>query len=154
MGGISNYDLVQLGISTALTDLGIGTYSLADMMTMLDSDGNQIITLEDFKRIMERDQEYEAESPDEVQQTFQMFFRFFDQDGNDQISSVELSEALTKLGESPEDGDIDFILAVADEDNDGQLNFEEFLQLMLPEEVDTGYSEPNNQWFHDQLAFA
>ena len=80
--------------------------------------------------------------------------RFFDQDGNDQISSVELSEALTKLGESPEDGDIDFIMAVVDEDNDAQLNFEEFLQLMLPEEVDTGYSEPNGQWFHDQLEIA
>ena len=72
---ISNYDLVQLGMSTALTHLGLGTDSLAETMTMLDSDGDQIITLEDFKRIMERDQEYEAESPDEVQQTFQMFFR-------------------------------------------------------------------------------
>ena len=76
--------------------------------------------------------------------------RFFDQDGNDQISSVELSDAFTNFGEALEDGEIDGILGEADEDNDAQVNFEEFVKMMLPDES----SESNGQWFYDHLETA
>ena len=71
---ISNYELVQGGISTALTALGHSTDALADMMAELDNDGDQMITLADFEGIMEREMD-EAESEDEVRESFQVFFR-------------------------------------------------------------------------------
>ncbi len=55
----------------------------------------------------------------------------FDQQQNGLISAAELRHVLTELGEKMTDEDIDELIREADSDNDGIINYEEFVKMML-----------------------
>mmetsp|Transcript_46194 Transcript_46194/g.122463 ORF Transcript_46194/g.122463 Transcript_46194/m.122463 type:complete len:156 (+) Transcript_46194:52-519(+) len=59
-------------------------------------------------------------------------FKVFDRSGNGFVSSAELRHVLTHLGENLDDHDIDEMIRSADEDMDGQINYEEFVKLLMP----------------------
>jgi len=58
-------------------------------------------------------------------------FKVFDRDGNGFINSAELRHVMTNLGEKLEDEEIDEMLREADVDGDGQVNYEEFVKMMM-----------------------
>lgn len=57
-------------------------------------------------------------------------FKMFDKDGNGLITKQELLEGLNRLGESMNEKDILELIEAADLDGDGNINFEEFVELM------------------------
>ena len=57
-------------------------------------------------------------------------FKVFDRDGNGFISAAELRHVMTNLGEKLTDEEADAMVREADLDGDGQINYEEFVNMM------------------------
>ena len=58
-------------------------------------------------------------------------FKVFDKDGNGFISAAELRHIMTNLGEKLTDEEVDEMIREADIDGDGQINYEEFVKMMM-----------------------
>lgn len=58
-------------------------------------------------------------------------FKVFDKDGNGFISAAELRHVMTNLGEKLTDEEVDEMIREADVDGDGQINYEEFVRMMM-----------------------
>eukprot|EP00899_Mesostigma_viride_P000053 jgi/Mesvir1/10048/Mv24223-RA.1 len=58
-------------------------------------------------------------------------FKVFDKDGNGFISAAELRHVMTNLGEKLTDEEVDEMIREADVDGDGQVNYEEFVKMMM-----------------------
>uniref|UniRef100_A0A2K6QHQ0 EF-hand domain-containing protein n=1 Tax=Rhinopithecus roxellana TaxID=61622 RepID=A0A2K6QHQ0_RHIRO len=54
----------------------------------------------------------------------------FSKDGNGSVSAAELRHVMTNLGEKLTDEEVDETIREADTDGDGQVNYEEFVQMM------------------------
>ena len=57
-------------------------------------------------------------------------FQMFDMDGNGTVDSSELPQVLTFLKEDMDPGEADQIVQNADKNNDGLINYSEFVALM------------------------
>ncbi|XP_035697589.1 troponin C, skeletal muscle-like isoform X1 [Branchiostoma floridae] len=60
----------------------------------------------------------------------QMAFSIFDRDGSGEISTQNLGTILKQCGLNPSRDELDAIMAEADEDGSGTMDFDEFLELM------------------------
>jgi len=58
-------------------------------------------------------------------------FKVFDKDGNGFISAAELRHVMTNLGEKLSDAEVDEMIREADVDGDGQINYDEFVDMMM-----------------------
>merc|ERR1712226_1522397 len=58
-------------------------------------------------------------------------FKVFDRGGNGFISAAELRHVMTNLGEKLADEEVDDMIREADVDGDGQINYEEFIKMMM-----------------------
>ncbi|KAF8407552.1 hypothetical protein HHK36_006686 [Tetracentron sinense] len=58
-------------------------------------------------------------------------FKVFDKDQNGFISAAELRHVMTNLGEKLTDEEVDEMIREADVDGDGQVNYDEFVRMML-----------------------
>ena len=58
-------------------------------------------------------------------------FKVFDKDGNGFISAAELRHIMTNLGEKLTDEEVDEMIREADVDGDGQINYDEFVDMMM-----------------------
>ena len=54
-----------------------------------------------------------------------------DTEGNGFISAAELRHIMTNLGEKLTDEEVDEMIRDADIDGDGQINYEEFVKVMM-----------------------
>ncbi|XP_069104301.1 calmodulin-beta-like isoform X2 [Argopecten irradians] len=57
-------------------------------------------------------------------------FEYFDKDNSGSISDTELGDALRLVGMNPTDQDIESLIAEADKDGNGKIEFSEFERLM------------------------
>mmetsp|Transcript_6570 Transcript_6570/g.9500 ORF Transcript_6570/g.9500 Transcript_6570/m.9500 type:complete len:149 (-) Transcript_6570:378-824(-) len=57
-------------------------------------------------------------------------FQMFDKDGSGTISTKELKDVMIRFGQNPSDGDIKVMMAKVDEDGNGEIDFDEFAELM------------------------
>lgn len=71
-----------------------------------------------------------AELRAEYKQTFDMF----DTDQSGRISSAELGQVMEQLGQTPTEADLQAMVSEVDADEDGEINFEEFLMMMAKKE--------------------
>ena len=58
-------------------------------------------------------------------------FKVFDKDGNGFISTKEIRHAMIGLGENFTDQEVDDMIRESDLDRDGQINYAEFVKMML-----------------------
>ncbi|URE02718.1 hypothetical protein MUK42_19654 [Musa troglodytarum] len=58
-------------------------------------------------------------------------FRVFDKDQDGFISAAELRHVMTNLGEKLADEEVDEMIREADVDGDGQINYDEFVKIMM-----------------------
>jgi calmodulin len=58
-------------------------------------------------------------------------FKVFDKDGNGFISAEELRHVMTNLGEKLTDEEVNEMIREADQDGDGQVDYSEFVKMML-----------------------
>ena len=96
---------------------------LSEMLSEIDGD-----TVE-FPEVLEllKRKKKEGDPEDE----FKEAFRVFDKDGNGFISAAELRHVMTNLGEKLTDEEVDEMIREADIDGDGQINYEEFVKMMM-----------------------
>ncbi|WAR18959.1 CALM-like protein [Mya arenaria] len=69
----------------------------------------------------------DTDSEEEIKEAFKVF----DKDGNGFISAAELRHVMTNLGEKLTDEEVDEMIREADIDGDGQVNYEEFVKMMM-----------------------
>ena len=99
---------------------------LQDMINEVDADGNGTIDFPEFLTMMARKMK-DTDSEEEIKEAF----RVFDKDGNGFISAAELRHVMTNLGEKLTDEEVDEMIREADIDGDGQVNYEEFVKMMM-----------------------
>lgn len=98
---------------------------LQDMVGEVDADGSGTIDFPEFLSLMARKMR-DSDSEEEIREAF----RVFDKDGNGYISAAELRHVMTNLGEKLTDEEVDEMIKEADCNNDGQVNYEEFVRMM------------------------
>ncbi|GAA5965541.1 hypothetical protein JCM8115_001565 [Rhodotorula mucilaginosa] len=99
---------------------------LQDMINEVDADGNGTIDFPEFLTMMARKMK-DSDSEEEVREAFKVF----DKDGNGFISAAELRHVMTNLGEKLSDAEVDEMIREADTDGDGQINYDEFVKMMM-----------------------
>uniref|UniRef100_A0A672N2P1 Calmodulin n=1 Tax=Sinocyclocheilus grahami TaxID=75366 RepID=A0A672N2P1_SINGR len=74
---------------------------------------------------------------DVISQEFKEAFSLFDKDGDGTITTKELGTVMRSLGQNPTEAElqdmineVDEMIREADIDGDGQVNYEEFVQMM------------------------
>ncbi|XP_030937370.1 calmodulin [Quercus robur] len=99
---------------------------LQDMINEVDADQNGTIDFSEFLNLMARKMK-DTDSEEELREAFKVF----DKDQNGFISAAELRHVMTNLGEKLTDEEVDEMIREADLDGDGQVNYEEFVRMML-----------------------
>ncbi|XP_027714770.1 calmodulin-A-like [Vombatus ursinus] len=99
---------------------------LKNMIGEIDTDGNGTIDFPEFLSMMAKKMK-DTDSEEEIREAF----RVFDKDGNGLVSAAELRHVMTKLGEKLTDDEVDEMIREADVDGDGQVNYEEFVRMLI-----------------------
>lgn len=99
---------------------------LEDMIKMVDVDGNGTIDFPEFITMIAKKSK-DGNSEEEIVDAFKVF----DTDGNGFISAAELKHIMFNLGENMTDEEIDEMIRQADIDGDGQINYEEFVKMIM-----------------------
>lgn len=101
---------------------------LLDLVKEFDFDGNGEIDYEEFQALAKKCFPNGAANPstDELKE----IFKLADKDEKGYITANELRELFGLMGETATDEDIDDMIEVADFDNDGKINMDDFIQLM------------------------
>lgn len=134
---INNFLFISLLYAGTITTKELGTVmrslgqnpteaELMDMINEIDSDGNGTIDFPEFLTMMARKMK-DTDSEEEILEAFKVF----DKDGNGFISAAELRHIMTNLGEKLTDEEVDEMIREADIDGDGQINYEEFVKMMM-----------------------
>ena len=66
-----------------------------------------------------------------TQDDLRMAFNVFDRSGDGNISPDELQRIMINVGEPVTLKDVNSVIAQADEDGDGEINFEEFINVIV-----------------------
>lgn len=74
---------------------------------------------------------FKTPKDDDVEADLKAAFMVFDTDGSGFIERSELKSAMKVIGETLSDRDIDELLQTTDADNDGKINYEEFIKALL-----------------------
>jgi len=98
---------------------------IQDMVNQVDKDGTGSIDFPEFLMMMSLKIDSEN-AEDEIREAFQVF----DGDGNGFINRQELACVMSNLGESLTPAEIQGMIDEADVDGDGQINYEEFYNMM------------------------
>ncbi|KAA0049321.1 hypothetical protein IC582_012651 [Cucumis melo] len=99
---------------------------LQDMIKEVDVDGNGTIEFAEFLNLMAKKIK-ETDAEEELKEAFKVF----DKDQNGYISATELRHVMINLGEKLTDDEVEQMIKEADLDGDGQVNFEEFVKMMM-----------------------
>lgn len=92
----------------------------------IDPDGRGVINLQEFLGVMARDiRSYDSE------QDIRNAWKVFDKDQRGFIEAKELRHVLTNIGEKLSTNEMEDMIKEADPDNDGKIQYEEFVRLLL-----------------------
>ncbi|KAL3955190.1 hypothetical protein ACCO45_010753 [Purpureocillium lilacinum] len=97
-----------------------------DMINEVDADNNGTIDFPEFLTMMARKMK-DTDSEEEIREAFKVF----DRDNNGFISAAELRHVMTSIGEKLTDDEVDEMIREADQDGDGRIDYNEFVQLMM-----------------------
>ncbi|MGB0563395.1 MAG: EF-hand domain-containing protein [Spirulinaceae cyanobacterium] len=136
-------DPTELG--QVLRDLGElpSEAAIAKMIATADKNANGQLEFGEFVNLLAPDLYRDRHSN---LAEFKAAFLKHDQDQSGAIDAAELGQVLRDLGELPTDSDVAAMLEAADINENGQLEFGEFLALMIPDfpegEVPDSAEEP------------
>ena len=99
---------------------------LKQMIREVDLDGNGTIDFKEFLCLMVKKMK-DTDTEEELLEAFKVF----DRDGNGFITSHELRNIMNSLGEGLSPEEIEEMIKEADLDNDGQIDYEEFVKMMM-----------------------
>lgn len=115
-------------LGTVMKNLGqnLSETELEEMIKQVDLDGNGTIDFKEFLGLMVRKMK-DTDTEEELLEAFKVF----DRDSNGFITSHELRHVMTSLGESLTPEEIEEMVKEADADGDGQINYDEFVKMMM-----------------------
>lgn len=99
------------------------------MMAEIDSDKDGRVSLQEFAAFCNGDSGSQF-SAEDGERDLREAFEHYDQDGNGQISSTELHQILSRLGERCTVDDCARMIKSFDSDGDGYVSFDEFRKMM------------------------
>ncbi|KAF1860631.1 hypothetical protein Lal_00021676 [Lupinus albus] len=100
---------------------------LQDMISEVDVDVNGTIEFDEFFNLMANKFKHVDAEEEELNEAFQVF----DKDQNGYISASELRHVMMNLGEKLSDEEVEQMIKEADLDGDGQVNYDEFVKMMM-----------------------
>ncbi|KAJ2817468.1 hypothetical protein GGI24_005388 [Coemansia furcata] len=106
---------------------------IQDMFKELDEDGCGTMDFEEFLAQIQT-QAAECNEDDVAKENF----KTFDENGDGFITKSELRKALDKFGMKPSDEDINEMMANADTNKDGHIDFKEFVKITKGDKAATG----------------
>jgi calmodulin len=96
------------------------------MIKEVDANGDGTIDFPEFLNLMAKKMQ-DTDTEDDLKEAFKVF----DKDNDGYISAAELRHVLTNIGEKLSDEEVDEMIREADIDGDGQINYEEFVKMMI-----------------------
>merc|ERR1711893_145843 len=78
---------------------------------------------------------------------FREAFSLFDKDGDGTITTKELGTVMRSLGQNPSDEELQDMINEVDVDGNGEIDFEEFLQMMAKKMKETDSEEEIREAF-------
>ena len=97
-----------------------------EMMKEVDLNKDGKIDFDEFMILMSKS------SPDtQTEEEVINAFRVFDKEGNGLISSTELKHIMMSIGDKMTEEEADEMVNEADIDEDGMINYEEFVRMMM-----------------------
>uniref|UniRef100_UPI00143F05B1 FGCamp n=1 Tax=Aspergillus niger TaxID=5061 RepID=UPI00143F05B1 len=116
----------ELGTVMRSLDQNPSESELQDMINEVDADNNGTIDFPEFLTMMARKMK-DTDSEEEIREACKVF----DRDNNGFISAAELRHVMTSIGEKLTDDEVDEMIREADQDGDGRIDYNEFVQLMM-----------------------
>ena len=98
---------------------------LKEIIQEIESNGSNSIDFAEFLSLMAKKIK-DIDTEEEIREAFKVF----DKEGNGFISAAELRHIMCNLGEKLTDEEVSEMLAEADPDGDGQINYVEFVKVM------------------------
>ena len=95
--------------------------------SQVDKDKSGTIEFEEFVDLMARTNKTQDQMEEEIKNAFLTF----DADGSGFIDREELVNVLTTMGDPVDEETINGMIAEADLDGDGKINYAEFTKIML-----------------------
>merc|ERR1740138_1752945 len=99
---------------------------LRKMMSGTEMDENGRIDFIEFLSLMSRKM-MDTDTDEELIEAFKVF----DDDGDGFISAWEMKKSMDHLGEAVSAEEVDEMIREADFDGDGQINYDEFVRMMM-----------------------
>ena len=121
-----NVNSIELANILKAIDINVSDEEIRDIIFELDLEGNGEINYEDFLTIVKR-REKDVDKEEEVLNAFKLF----DKEGNGLININELKHIMLTVGNNITEEELNDLLKEADTDNDGYINYEEFLRSLL-----------------------
>merc|ERR1712179_375209 len=100
---------------------------LQEMIGEIDQDGNGCISFNEFVYLMTKNVHEDGDIEEEIREAF----RVFDREGHGFITVPDLAQVLTSLGDKLSEEESQELIAEADIDGDGNVNYEEFVTMLL-----------------------
>ena len=97
-----------------------------EMMREVDLNQDGLIDFDEFMILMTKNS-HETQTEEEVINAF----RVFDKEGNGLIASSELKHIMMTIGDKMTEEEADEMVNEADIDEDGMINYEEFVRMMM-----------------------
>ena len=88
-----------------------------------------------------------ADLTDEQVAEFKEAFSLFDKDGDGKITTKELGTVMRSLGQNPTEAELQDMINEVDQDKNGSIEFDEFLNLMSRKMQDTDTEEEIREAF-------
>lgn len=123
--GNGSIDEGELGVVMRSLGYSPTNQQLKDMMQKVDTDGSGGISFEEFVAMMQLG-EVETDFEKEIKEAF----KFFDKDGDGEVTPSELAQIMRGLGDKLSDEEIELLVKVADKDGDGTISIQEFIEFM------------------------
>mmetsp|Transcript_18132 Transcript_18132/g.42443 ORF Transcript_18132/g.42443 Transcript_18132/m.42443 type:complete len:177 (+) Transcript_18132:80-610(+) len=121
-GKISKQDL---GAMLRKVDPTVTTQKVAKLLKRMSTDGDDVVSFEEFVEFYTREEA--ANDADIVKATF----RAWDKDGNGKLSKREFFGVMKGLNSKLSDAKIQLLYSAMDEDNDGRISYEEWINYMF-----------------------
>ncbi|KAI4538159.1 hypothetical protein MG293_011562 [Ovis ammon polii] len=114
-------------LGTVMQEVGLkpSEAELKVLIARLDTDNNGIISFQEFLEAMAA-----GLQTSDTEEDLREIFCAFDQDNDGYISVDELRQATAQLGEKLSQDELDAMIREADVDQDGRVNYEEFVRIL------------------------
>ena len=106
------------------------------MINEIDQDGNGCISFNEFVYLMTKNVHEDGDIEEEIREAF----RVFDREGHGYIPVPDLCQVLTTLGDKLSDDESMELISEADIDGDGNVNYEEFVTMLLHKKPGAGHA--------------